>query len=124
MEKFSIYGWWNDCSMTCVGMCIKKSPKTIYNDGFTSSICDWSGIGSNYGKTLKTVSATLSNLASTLSNYPAIVGVGGHFVVVYKFEGDPDNPQKSDFSVHDPARSDGTLDRSAYSDITSIRYYK
>lgn len=114
------------CALTSCAMLMRKSPSVLWNDGFKSAEVSWINIGTEYGKTFQSKysgSFSTANLLTVLKTSPAIVGVGGHFVVAYKFVGDIANPKAADFSVFDSARGERLLSDSAYAPA-SIRYYK
>lgn len=96
------------CAATCAGMCVKKSPADLQDDGFNIEWADWNGIATEYGYSTNGYYDinSLTEVVDVLAEgYPVIAKVNSsnpHWVVIYKFVGNPAAPVASNFTCADP----------------------
>lgn len=98
-----------DCALTCVGMCVFKSPQELINAGFPILV-QWNDVASAYGYTVTPASpaeCTLHEIFNGLkSGYPVIMKTTNwpHWVVVTKYSGTTYDWDKAEnYTCADPA---------------------
>ena len=119
------------CAATCAGMCVKKSPTDLQNDGIPIDFVNFGVIGTTYGYPWSGYLSpqTLTRALNILSiGYPVIVKVRNgsnldqHWVVITKYEGLDTAVTASNFKCADPATGSIVTLSSAtmYTDIYQV----